>query len=166
MAIKRGERAPTRVADIMQPTYGNFSGKVPLPGGYGGVRLCIADPGDIEVWGFVQDEEGSNAGRYPNNGTITQATRVVSSPGSGTCPSASVASVLPFRAGTTFGSPGLPQGPLKPITTPNGAVIAWEQQYSALMMQPNGVATGQVVPTIAGVPTPNNTGVLAYKVQG
>lgn len=166
LAINSGQPAPTRLDEIVQPTYGNFSGRIQLPSGYGTVSLCIADPGQLDVWGFVQDQEGLNPGRYPNNGTITLATRIANTRASGMCPSAAISSILPFRAGVASGSPGLPQGPLKPITAPNGAVIAWEQKYSALMMQPGGVAVGHIVPTLDGVPTPNNTGGFVYNVQG
>ena len=78
LARRVGEAPPASAQALLQAVASNsraaanFTGSLEVPAAdtLADASLCIADGDDMVVYAVAQDEEGTYAGRWPNNSTM------------------------------------------------------------------------------------------------
>jgi hypothetical protein len=79
LARRAGEEPPESPQELLDVVAANnlaaanFTGSLVLPrGGMAFAPACIADGADMVIWAVAQDQEGTYAGRWPNNSTMSR----------------------------------------------------------------------------------------------
>jgi len=99
-------------------------------------QLCIADGADFLVYAVAQDREGENAGRWPNNSTVSSTTvKLVEPAGTASCEPAQFLAPLQPTVRFEAGSPGLSVGPVNATVDADTGTTTWTQDTTVFIRQ-------------------------------